>query len=131
MSVNVLYKVPFHDVDSLKIVWHGHYYKYFEMARTELYCSRKLDVADMQRMGYTFPVIESHCRYSDPLRYGQKIRISAAFREWKYYVMIDYKIQCANSSKRLAYGHTKQAVCDSNGTLLLHVPEDVVHVIAG
>jgi acyl-CoA thioester hydrolase len=26
--------VPFHDVDLQRVVWHGHYYKYFEVART-------------------------------------------------------------------------------------------------
>ena len=25
--------MPFHDVDALHVVWHGHYYKYLELAR--------------------------------------------------------------------------------------------------
>ena len=25
--------VPFHDVDMMEVVWHGHYTKYFEVAR--------------------------------------------------------------------------------------------------
>ena len=29
-------EVPFYDVDSLNLAWHGHYIKYFEVARCEL-----------------------------------------------------------------------------------------------
>ena len=28
--------VPFFDLDPMQVVWHGHYYKYMELARTEL-----------------------------------------------------------------------------------------------
>jgi len=30
------FSVPFFDVDSMNIVWHGHYVKYFELARCQL-----------------------------------------------------------------------------------------------
>ena len=130
-KVSVPFQVPFHDVDSLKIVWHGHYYKYFELARTELYRSCNFDIADMKQLGFAFPVIESHCRYSEPLRYAQRVAITACFKEWASYVLIAYTILDPESGKRLAYGHTKQAVCDKDGRLLMTVPERVADVIAG
>jgi len=129
MSISIPWRVPFHDVDCLGVVWHGHYYKYFELARTELYRSRNLDIADMQRLGYVFPVIETHCRYNEPLRYGQDIYISATFREWSNYLLIGYTIRDADSQRRLAYGHTKQAVCNLKGELLLQVPATVTDAI--
>ncbi len=129
MSVSVSHEIPFHDVDSLNIVWHGHHYKYFELARTALYRAVNFDVDDMATQGYTLPVIESHCRYTEALRYGQKIDISASFREWQYYVLIDYTISRPENGQRLAYGHTKQAVCNLAGDLLSQVPESIIHVI--
>ena len=36
LQATVEIRVPFHDVDGMQIVWHGHYYKYFEVARTKL-----------------------------------------------------------------------------------------------
>ena len=41
-QVEVELEVPFHDVDMLQLVWHGHYYKYFELARTQLLRQRGL-----------------------------------------------------------------------------------------
>jgi acyl-CoA thioester hydrolase len=129
MTTTVPYEIPFHDVDSLGIVWHGHYYKYFELARTALYRSMNFDVDDMGRLGFTFPVIESQCRYSEALRYGQQVDISAHFREWEYYILIEYRISDIESGKRAAYGHTKQAVCDLSGQLQSCIPEAVTDII--
>jgi len=130
MTVTVPYEIPFHDVDSLDMVWHGHYYKYFELARTMLYRSLNFDIDDMKRLGFTFPVIESQCRYSEALRYGQQVDISAHFHEWEYYILIEYRINETGSGKRAAYGHTKQAVCDLMGKLQPCVPESVSDIIA-
>ena len=131
MTVTVHHEIPFHDVDCLGIVWHGHYYKYFELARTALYRSLDFDVDDMTRLGYTFPVIESQCRYSNALRYGQQVDISANFREWEYYILIEYRICITGSGKRAAYGHTKQAVCDLAGLLQPCIPETITDIITG
>ncbi|MEE9494097.1 MAG: acyl-CoA thioesterase [Gammaproteobacteria bacterium] len=131
MSASITHEIPFHDVDSLNIVWHGHYYKYFELARTALYRSVNCDIDDMGKMGHAFPVIESHCRYSEALKYGQKILIAADFSEWEYYILIRYTISCPEDQRRLAYGHTKQAVCTLAGELLKQVPESIKHVIQG
>jgi acyl-CoA thioester hydrolase len=131
MTATVSCEIPFHDVDSLGIVWHGHYYKYFELARTVLYRSLNFDIDDMGRLGYTFPVIESQCRYSGALRYGHQVDISARFREWQYYILIEYRISIAGSEERAAYGHTKQAVCDLAGALQPYVPDTVTDIIAG
>ena len=127
MKVAVAHEIPFHDVDSLQIAWHGHHYKYFELARTALYRSLQLDIQDMQELGYAFPVIESHCRYCEPLKYGQKIIIHAYFKAWQYYILIHYRID-SPGGRRLAYGHTKQAVCDPQGILQTPVPEPVHNV---
>ena len=29
-------EIPFHDVDMMEVAWHGHYVKYFEIARCAL-----------------------------------------------------------------------------------------------
>lgn len=130
-GTSVRLEVPFHDIDVLGIAWHGHYYKYFELARTALYRSRGLDIQQMRELGYIFPVIESQCRYVQPLGYGQRAVVEAVFDEWQSYVKISYTIRDEESRERIAYGHTKQAVCRAGGDMLLAVPEEVADAIAG
>ena len=129
MAITIPYEIPFHDVDSFGIVWHGHYYKYFELARTALYRSLGFDIEDMNNMGFVFPVIESHCRYSSALKYGQPVNIGAKFSAWDHYIQIQYRISEAGSDQRIASGHTKQAVCDKSGQMLTVVPDEIIKII--
>ncbi|MCR6652419.1 MAG: hypothetical protein NVV73_13445, partial [Cellvibrionaceae bacterium] len=50
-------------MDSLNIVWHGNYCKYFEVARCELLHKIGYDYADMRNTGYAFPIIELKAKY--------------------------------------------------------------------
>jgi len=128
-EAHVRLEVPFHDVDILGIVWHGHYYKYFELARTALYRSCDFDIRQMREMGYVLPVIESQCRYVQPLQYGQQVSVSAAFEEYLTYIKISYTVTDAETGQRVAYGHTKQAVCKADNSMLMAVPDEVINAI--
>jgi acyl-CoA thioester hydrolase len=122
-EIEVELEVPFHDVDMLKLVWHGHYYKYFEIARTELLRSRQLSAEQLLPTGYLLVVIESKCRYPSPLRFGQRFRVGAAFADVDYRLKIDYQIWNLTEDRRAAYGHTVLATLDSDGKLLLRTPD--------
>lgn len=130
-SISVNAEVAFHDVDSLGIVWHGNYYKYFEFARTALYRTKDFDIKDMHKMGYIFSVIESQCRYVQAQKYGQVFSVSAQFESWQHYIQAAYTIVDAETNKRCVYGYTKQAACLADGHMLLGIPEDVIHVLQG
>jgi len=128
-DAEITLEVPFHDIDILGIAWHGHYYKYFELARTALYRNYDFDVHQMQKLGYIFPVIESQCRYVQPLKYGQRVLVKATVKESLSYIKIAYVITDAKSGERMAYGHTKQAVCTPDGDMLMAVPDEVIDAI--
>jgi acyl-CoA thioester hydrolase len=122
-QVEVELEVPFHDVDMLHLVWHGHYYKYFEIARTHLLREHQLSGEELVQTGYLFVVIESKCRYPASLRFGQRFRVGAAFADIDYRLKIDYEIWNITEDKRAAYGHTVLATIDSDGKLLLRTPD--------
>lgn len=119
-------EVPFHDVDGLHVVWHGHYLKYFELARTALFRRCKLDVPDMIELGYRMVVIESKCRHIYPLRYGDKFRVSAYFKEVEYRLHVAFELFNVSAERRAAKGHTLLATLDAAGTLLLATPAAMV-----
>jgi acyl-CoA thioester hydrolase len=124
-------EVPFHDVDGLGVVWHGHYYKYFEVARTRLLRSVGLDQGDVIGPRFRFLVIESHCRYAAPLHYGDKVRVSAWFGDVKHRIKIGYEAVSLETGRRAARGHTILATTDLDGRLLLETPHGIAHRIAG
>lgn len=118
--------VPFHDVDMLNVVWHGHYYKYFELARTKLLRKLGLDAGDLIGPRFRFLVVESRCRYAFPLRYGERARVDAWLRDVRNRLMIAFEITNLSEGRRAARGHTALATLDREGRLLLETPREIL-----
>lgn len=74
--------VPFFDVDSLFIVWHGHYVKYFEMARCAFLAEIQHDYNVMRETGFAYPIVKLDVKYIKPATFGQKIRVEMAVVEF-------------------------------------------------
>jgi len=112
LKAEVEIQVPFHDVDGMHVVWHGHYYKYFEVARTKLLQSIDYDVHEMKASGYSWPIVETNCKYVRPILYDQLIQVSAKIQEYENRLKIIYRISDAKTDEKLATGHTTQVVVD-------------------
>lgn len=118
-------EVPFRHVDMLGVVWHGHYYTYMEEARTVLLRACNLDAGDLVGARYLFFVIESKCRYAQPLRYGDRIRITAWLEDVQHRVHVAYEIHDLTLGRRAARGHTILATTDLARNLLLETPDEI------
>jgi acyl-CoA thioester hydrolase len=112
-SATVELCVPFHDLDPAGIVWHGHYAKYFELARCEMLKRFDYNYDRMLESGFIWPVVDMHIRYVRMLRFGQRVRVTATLREWEYRMAIDYLIVDADSGARLTKGQTVQVAVDA------------------
>ena len=120
--LSVDFEVPFHDVDALRVVWHGHYYKYAELARTQLMRACGLDGEDLLKTGYRLYVVVSRCRYVAPLRYADEARATAWFTDVANRLNIGFEITNRSTGSRAAKGHTILATVDEAGELLLKTP---------
>lgn len=107
-SASVTFKIPFHDVDSAYIAWHGHYAKYFEIARCELLDSFDYNYHQMSESGYFWPVIDMQLRYVAPAVFQQEIKVTATLGEWENRLLINYLIEDVKTGKRLTKGKTVQ-----------------------
>ncbi|MDD2724157.1 MAG: acyl-CoA thioesterase [Methylovulum sp.] len=104
--------VPFFDVDLMEIVWHGHYAKYFEIARCDLLDKIDYGYMAMRASGYAWPVIDLHIRYAKPLIFRQKIIVQANLVEWQNRLKIHYQIVDKATGVRLSRGTTCQVAVD-------------------
>ncbi len=96
LSVEVEIQVPFHDVDMLGISWHGHYAKYFEIARCALLDSIDYGYIRMQESGYLWPIIDFQVRYIAALGFEQTMIVCAQMVEYEYRLKIKYKNHLQN-----------------------------------
>ncbi len=112
--------VPFFDVDLMEIVWHGHYLKYFEVARCALLDKISYNYMQMRESGYAWPVIDLRIRYAKPAKFGQKIIVHADIAEWENRLKINYLIFDKQSRARLTRGHTCQVAVDMAGNQMCY-----------
>lgn len=112
LTAEATLEVPFQDIDAMQVAWHGNYLRYFETARTTLLRSIDYDYPQMLASNYLWPIIEAHVRFIKPLRYGQRIQVSAELVEWENRMKIDYTILDAGSGDRHTKGYTIQCALD-------------------
>lgn len=124
-------EVPFHHVDPLGVVWHGHYLKYMEGARTALLRGLGLDAGDLVGPRYRFVVVESRCRHVYPLRYGERLRATAWLTRWERRLDVAYEITNLSRGRRAARGHTLLATTDVEGRLLWETPRAILDRLRG
>lgn len=93
--------VPFFDVDSMNIVWHGHYIKYLEVARCALLDHIGHNYTQMLESGYGWPVIDIQLRYVRGAVFGQRLIVRASLVEWENRLKINYLITDAETGERM------------------------------
>lgn len=104
--------VQFFDLDPMQIVWHGNYVKYLEVARCALFDKIDYNYEQMQRSGYSWPVIDVQLRYIGSAKFGQRLKLRADLVEWENRLKIDYLITDAETDARLTRASTTQVAID-------------------
>ena len=128
-AVSIEFEVPFHDVDALQIVWHGHYLKYLEHARTALLRSVGLDVEPIVSAGFAMMVAEVRCRHTAPLRYGDRVRVSAWCASIDHRVRLRYEVRNLTTQRRAARASTDLVTTDLDGTIQYRTPEFIADAL--
>lgn len=104
--------VPFFDVDTMNVVWHGHYVKYLEVARCALLDRIGHNYDAMVASGYAWPVIDLQLRYVRGAVFGQKLNVRANLVEWENRLKINYLISDVKTGERLTRASSVQVAVD-------------------
>ncbi|NGM65715.1 acyl-CoA thioesterase [Sphingobacterium sp. SGR-19] len=126
LTESVTIPVRFSEVDSLGIVWDGHYILYFEQGREAFGKTYGIDYMTVQKAGYTTPIVKSTCEHKLPLRYGDTARIVTTYVDTPAAKMI-FRFNIYNGKDQLVcQGETIQVFLDDTQNLALNVPDFVV-----
>lgn len=117
-------RVRFQEVDSIQIVWHGHYLTYFEDARAAFGRQYGLSYADILEAGVTAPIVHVSCDYLGPAGCDDDLEIlirliRAPGAKLEFY----YEVSRPADGALLARGRTTQAFADLDGKLVLTTPK--------
>jgi acyl-CoA thioester hydrolase len=131
-SATISYKVQFHDLDPMDIVWHGNYLRIMELARSELLDVIGYNYPQMRDSGFAWPIVDLRVKYVKSIRFGQTVNVTATILEHEYRLKIGYLIRDASMGIRLTKAHTIQvAVSIETGELCLESPPVLFSKIQG
>ncbi len=115
--------VRFSEVDSMRIVWHGNYLKYFEDGRESFGLKYNLGYLDVYKHKVMIPIVKIVCDFKRPLEYGDR-----AIVETKYIpteaakIVFEYSILRIPDMETVATGSSTQVFLTPEGDLLLTSP---------
>jgi acyl-CoA thioester hydrolase len=115
--------VRFSEVDSMGVVWHGNYVRYFEDGREAFGNQYGINYMDFYRMGVMIPLVKITCDFKKPLKYGDIAIIETRFVNCEAAkLQYDYTIYRNNTSEIVATGSTIQVFLNTEMELLLDFP---------
>lgn len=116
--------VRFSEVDSMRIVWHGNYLKYFEDGRESFGLKYSLGYLDVYKHNVMIPIVKINCDYKRPLEYGDTAIVETRFIPTEAAkIVFDYTIYRQKDHEVAATGTSTQVFLTQQGELLLTAPE--------
>lgn len=103
----------FYDIDPMEVVWHGNYVRYFEQVRGLLLDMIDYNYPQMSQSGYVWPIVDMRVKYVRPVRYQQRIIVTATLVEYENRLKIDYRCRDAASGEVLTKAHTIQVAVNA------------------
>jgi acyl-CoA thioester hydrolase len=101
--------VRFSEVDSLGIVWHGHYLRYFEDGREAFGKRYGLSYLDYFAEGYLVPIVSVQCDYKQVVRYGDRIIVETTYTPCESAkINFTYRLVNAETRELVVTGSTTQ-----------------------
>ena len=125
LSVTKPIDIRFSEVDSMGVVWHGHYAIYFEDAREAFGEKYDLGYLMMHDKGFVEPIVELTFKYKRPMIYGMKPEIEIIYRPTDAAkIIFDYEIRDAETKEVFTTGHSVQVFMDKyTHQLVLNNPD--------
>jgi acyl-CoA thioester hydrolase len=120
-------KVPFHDLDPLNVVWHGHYLKYFDIARFGLFADSGIDLYRYSlEKQYIFPLTKISTKYILPLRHNDEFICTATLLEATVKIVMGFEIRRAIDNVLCTRGNSDQvAVKLPQMEIMFEIPGDI------
>lgn len=117
------FRVRFSEVDSMQIVWHGEYVRYFEDGREAFGRHYGLDYMSIYREGYMVPIVDLTCQFKHSLSFGEEAIVETRFiNNDAAKIIFEYTIYRASDQTIVATGSTVQVFLNTNKELELVNP---------
>ena len=119
----ILVNIRFSEVDSLGIVWHGNYLKFFEDGRENLGLKYGMSYHDLYDNKLILPIVETNLKFKSVLKFGHVARLVTQLQfSPAAKVIYKYTVYNETTGKLAAVGETTQVFVNEEMELQLITP---------
>ncbi|MDR1962432.1 MAG: acyl-CoA thioesterase [Planctomycetaceae bacterium] len=104
-------RVRYKEVDQMGFLYHGNYFTFFEVGRTELLRSCGYSYREVEESGLFGVVVKAECSYRKPAKYDDLLTVRTTLKRITR-VKLEYEHQIVRDSEVLAVGHITLAFVD-------------------
>lgn len=113
------YRVIYGDTDTMGIVYHANYLRWFEIGRTELFRHLGMPYREIEARGLMLPVSEVSCKYHTPAHYDDVLVIEATIDPgFRAGMQFDYTITSQDGQVIHTTGYTRHAFVNGDGKVV-------------
>lgn len=124
LSTTVRVQVRFSEVDSIRMVWHGHYVKYLEDAREAFGREYGIEYMYVYGKGYLAPLFDIKMRYHQTATVDDVLLVTITYRPSRGAKMVfDYEIRKASDHTLVMTAETTQLFTNMKGELETSCPD--------
>jgi len=114
-------RVRYEETDQMGVVYHGNYFTFFEIGRTEYLRSSGYTYREMEAEGAFAVVVKAECSYHKAAKYDDLLTIQTTIKRVTR-VKMEYEHHILRGNELLATGHITLAFVDAQGKIRL-VPQ--------
>lgn len=117
-------RVPFFDVDSIQMVWHGNFLKYLEEGR-ELFGEKfGLEYMHIYNSGYVAPIADMHLEYKKTAGIGDVLLVETTYKPCRgAKLMFDYTVTRESDGELILKASTVQLFVTRSGVFEVSTPD--------
>ena len=123
LTNNTETNVRFSEVDTVGIVWHGNYIKFFEDGREAFGKQYGLTYIDVYNAKFFTPLVNMNIDYKKTVKYGDSVIIETKFiNSPAAKIIFKYKIFRKSDNELVAKGESTQVFTGLDHQLLITIP---------
>ena len=109
-------RVIYGDTDAMGYAYNGHYFRWFERGRTEMFRELGMPYTEIEGRGFALPVAEAWCKFIAPVRYDDLLTVETRLDPASLAALkFDYTLFRDDPARPLARGYTRHACIDRDG----------------
>lgn len=122
-------RVRFAETDKFGYAYHGAYFAWFEVGRTDWLRARGMTYVDLMARDIHLPVVTTGARFLRPVNYDDTLEIHTTLAQVTgVRLRFDYKLRREGEATVLTHAHTEHAAVDGSGRPK-RFPEDIMRLL--